>query len=212
MPGAHGVHDAAAPALNSFTRQIPHRAEPLAAYVPATHVPHVDPNTAPCALEAVPAAQKSQRAAPVVALYCPVPHAVHVPPSAPVYPRLHVQLVAAPLAAGEWELTGHVVHVVAPMAFEYFPATHSAHTAVPLSDLYFPAIQRIHHEYHENIATPSGPVDPALQVHASAAVLATVEYEFALQEMQPDPDWSPTNEEYVDSGQLLHIWLKADPT
>jgi hypothetical protein len=118
----------------------------MVAYLPAAHVPHVEASTAADALEAFPAAQESQRAAPVVALYCPVPHAVHEPPSDPVCPWLHVQLVAAPLAPGEFELAGHGVHVfeVAATTVEYVPPSQDTHDAGPTESLYHPTEQLVH--------------------------------------------------------------------
>lgn len=116
-----------------------------------------------------------------------------------------MQLAEVLLPTGEYEYDGqprHVDKAVAPTVVEYFLAAHSAHTAVPRASLYFPATQRIHQGFQEYVAAPSGPVDPALQVQPDLAVLPAGEYEYKLQEIQLDSDWSPVLEEYFAAGQL----------
>ena len=91
---------------------------------------------------------------PVVFLYLPATHAVHVPPFGPVKPMLHVQAARAELAIGELELVGQarqVVATVAPTVVEYLPAPQLVHTAVPVVFLYVPATQAVH-------GPPLGPV------------------------------------------------------
>jgi hypothetical protein len=95
------------------------------------------------ALEYVPAPQSVHTADPVSALYFPVTHAVHVPPSGPVHPVLQVQLVKAALPAGELEFDGQTLHVKLT-AVEYVPAPQSVHTADPVDALYFPATHAVH--------------------------------------------------------------------
>ena len=92
-------------------------------------------------------------AEPVVFFHVPAAHAVHVPPSGPVYPTLQVQEVATELGLGELELVGHAIHVVpivAPTVVEYVPAVQLEHTALPVALLYLPATQAVH-------VPPSGP-------------------------------------------------------
>ena len=55
-------------------------------YFPALQFTQVFSAAAPVALEYLPAAQLVQTEAPASALYFPASHAVHVPPSGPVYP------------------------------------------------------------------------------------------------------------------------------
>jgi hypothetical protein len=93
-------------------------------YLPATQVAsHVDAVVAADVVEYLPAVQSVHVAAPADVLYLPGSQASHLPPSGPVKPALHLQLVAVPLASGEFEFDGHVVHAEAP-AREYFPASH----------------------------------------------------------------------------------------
>ena len=73
--------------------------------------------------------------------------AVHVPPSAPVKPALHLQLTADVLPPGASELAGHVEHAlspVAPTAPEYFPDPHSRHAPLPAFILYVPSTHAVH--------------------------------------------------------------------
>ena len=54
-------------------------------------------------------------------------HAVQFPPSAPVFPGLHLQSVMSTLPAVEIEFAGHDVHTEAPVVVEYLPASHDMH-------------------------------------------------------------------------------------
>jgi len=93
-------------------------------YLPATQVAsHVDALVAADALEYLPAVQFVHRTLPEDVLYFPGTQAVQGPPSGPVYPVLHLQLCNVPLATGEFEFDGHVVHEAAPPS-EYLPAVH----------------------------------------------------------------------------------------
>ncbi len=86
---------------------------------------------------------------------------------------MHVQAATTELATGELELVEHVTHVVevvASVLVEYVPAPQSVHTTLPLVVLYLPAAQAVHEP-------PSGPVNPALQVQATRAVLGLGELE-----------------------------------
>ena len=72
---------------------------------------------------------------PEAILYLPAAHDVHVPPSGPVKPTLHVQAVTAVLGLGELELLGHATQVdssVAPAVAEYFPAAQFTHALATL--------------------------------------------------------------------------------
>jgi hypothetical protein len=71
----------------------------------------------------------------VAFLYLPAAHAVHVPPSGPLKPALHVQEVRVALAEGDELLVGHVSHVCAPEVLLYFPASHATHEP-PLGPVY----------------------------------------------------------------------------
>ena len=60
----------------------------------------------------VPALQWMQIALPFVILYLPASHAEHVPPSAPVYPILHLHCVESELLTGEFEFSGQLTQAV----------------------------------------------------------------------------------------------------
>jgi len=78
-----------------------------------------------------------------------------------------VHFVKAELPPGELEFDGQALHVEfaeAPTAVEYVPAAQSVQVAFPFNALYLPATHAVH-------VPPSGPVDPALQVHAVEEVL-----------------------------------------
>ena len=65
-------------------------------------------------------------------------HAVHDPPSGPLYPTLHMQPVMASLPDKEKESDGQAVQVlsaVCPVAVEYFPREHSEHATDPFTSL-----------------------------------------------------------------------------
>jgi len=124
------------------------------------HVPPLAPEWPWLQRQAVPALlpagesecveQLSQLAFPPPVLYrdLPIAHSVHIPPSRPVEPALHVQAVTAVLCAGELESAGQSTHAAAPV---YLPTTHWVH------------------------APPSAPEDPALHAQAVAAMLRTGE-------------------------------------
>ena len=93
-------------------------------YLPAAQVAaHVDAVVAADVVEYLPAVQFVHVAAPADVLYLPGTQASHLPPSGPVKPTLHLQLVEIVLASSEFEFDGQDEHVEAP-AREYFPASH----------------------------------------------------------------------------------------
>ena len=114
------------------------------------HARQVATAVAAVVVEYVPAAQSVQTALPVAILYFPTTHAVHVPPSGPVYPALQavaMQAVLLELPPTEFVLAGHArqfASVVAPTVVEYFPAAQSVQTALPVAILYLPAMQAVH--------------------------------------------------------------------
>jgi hypothetical protein len=99
--------------------------------------------------------QSVQASEPAVALCDPAAHAEHVPPSGPVNPGLHTQLVCAVDATtADCELVAQSVHGAEPGAVLYFPDTHAVH--VP----------------------PLGPVYPVLHEQLCTTVLPLAETEF----------------------------------
>jgi hypothetical protein len=114
---------------------------------PAGHARHVSVVVAAGVAEYMPAAQSAHTALPVVVLYLPATHAVHVPPFGPEKPALQVHTNTVELASGELELVGHARHVVATVAasvVEYVPAAQSTQLLLRYVTLYFPAVQAVH--------------------------------------------------------------------
>jgi hypothetical protein len=87
-------------------------------------------SVAAATLENWPAEQSTHILGPP-AKYFPEEHAVHVPPSGPVYPALHEQLANA-VHAVQAELAGHAVHVAAA-APAYWPAVQVLHVAIDVA-------------------------------------------------------------------------------
>jgi hypothetical protein len=91
---------------------------------------------------------------PVVSLYVPATHAVHMPPFGPEKPVLQVHADGSELEIGELESAGHARQVntlVAATAVEYVFPPQVLHTAVPVTVLYVPATHAVH-------GPPIGPV------------------------------------------------------
>jgi len=105
-------------------------------------------------VEYCPARQLVHAASPAAVLNFPASHAVHDPPSTPVYPGLQIQSVGLPLAAGAWALFVHAVHMLSPgienvsaahgsqlaiesaaVSGEKYPAPHGEHSIMPKSGL-----------------------------------------------------------------------------
>ena len=71
--------------------------------LPTSQLVQVLSKEAPTAVEYLPLIQSVQGWAPCVALYLPATHISHVPPSGPVYPATHRQLVSRLLPLREIE-------------------------------------------------------------------------------------------------------------
>ena len=143
---------------------------------------------------------------PVVLLYFPVTHVLHVPPSGPVYPTLHVHAALAELPLGELEPVGHVTQVAATVAAtvsEYVPTTQSVHAAAvaPVTPEYLPATQLVH-----AVAPSTLEYEPGIQfVHCGMLVAPTMlEYLPTAQLVQLNGEVAPTVTEYVPAKQLRH--------
>ena len=107
------------------------------------------------------------------------------------------------LKPGELELSGHARQVAAAVAAavpEYVPAPQFSHTTLPLAILYVPATQAEH-------GPPSGPVYPALHVHAAIAVLTLGEFEFTGHVTQVAATVAAAVPEYVPAPQFSHTTL-----
>ena len=84
-----------------------HCKDPLTAYVCGGHVTHA--------------------AGPVTFLTLPASHKTHGPPSGPVLPALHTQLLRFMLPADEFELAGHTVHAARLVVSLYVPIAQAVH-------------------------------------------------------------------------------------
>ena len=62
-----------------------------------------------------------------VCVYFPAAHAVHIPPSSPVYPILQRQLVIAVDPATDWEFAGQLLQLFSPLT-AYVPALQVVHS------------------------------------------------------------------------------------
>ena len=164
-------------------------------YLPVSQLRHVVNTEAPTVVEYLPLLQSVQAWFPCVSLYFPASHAIHVPPSGPVYPTTHRQLVLRLLPLREKEFGEQDTHVVleiapgvpeyvlaaqakqelskeAPVVVRYLPAPHAMHAvsaAAPAVVRYLPAPQLVH------VLTKVAPVAveylPAAQsVHAAKPI------------------------------------------
>jgi hypothetical protein len=93
------------------------------------------------------------------------------------------------------------MHRTAPVAEEYVPAPQSVHAADPVVTLYFPVTHAAH-------GSPSGPVDPTLQVQFTKAALPAGEFEFDGQTLHVELAEALTAVEYVPATQSEQV---ADP-
>ena len=115
--------------------------------------------------------QLEHRALPVVALYFPATHTVHVPPSGPEDPALHRQLVKLGLPLAELEVEGQLEHRALPAVSLYFPASQSMQAALSFTLLYIPAAHTVH-------VPPFSPAYPALHVQLARELRELAELEF----------------------------------
>lgn len=80
---------------------------------------------------------------------------------------MHTHALDPLLPEGEFAKAPQLVQVlttVAPVAVEYVPARQSEHAKEPVALLYLPATHGAH-------VLPSGPVEPALHLHAASIEL-----------------------------------------
>ena len=89
------------------------------------HAKHVLLLAAPTCAEYVPAAHWVHGAAPDTSLYLPALQAEHIPPSGPVKPLLHVQLLSEMLPETDDELEGQLVQEAAPDTALNVPASQA---------------------------------------------------------------------------------------
>lgn len=132
------------------------RQTPLSFPKPAAHThSEASVRAGPCVV--VFAEQAVQATAPSSGLYFPVSHAVHGPPSPPVYPARQRQASGSVLAVGLREFTAHAVQEALPLAAFHVPSAHAAH------------------------GPPSSPECPAAQTQSVRSALPAAESEAAGQ-------------------------------
>ena len=114
------------------------------------HASQVNSKISPVSIEYFPGEQSVHGDDPFKSLNVPATHAVHTPPSGPVWPSMHVQMV---LPGPEKALAGQSSHVASEILaapVEYLPLEHFVHGVEPFASLYVPATQATH-------VPPSGP-------------------------------------------------------
>ena len=221
----------------------------MSLYLPAKHVVHAPPlfpvypalhsQSVTLSLPAVDVesddGQSKQSAGPTISLYLPATHAVHSPPSGPVYPAMHSQSVTLSLPAADVASDdGQSKHSALPAVSLYLPAGHAVHwspslpvypashtqsVTLPLAagDVEFdgqlehsalPAVSLYVPAGHAVHSPPSGPVYPVLQVQSVTLSLATGEVAHAGQAEQLPV---PAAALYLPSGHAVHLPPSAPP-
>jgi hypothetical protein len=108
------------------------------------HCEQVFSEVAPIACEYLDAPQSAHALFPATALCFPATHSVHVPPSGPEEPALHLQAPELLLPAGAMEFCGHERQLVDADAVEYLPCSQFVQESAELCPTYsenFPAGQ-----------------------------------------------------------------------
>ena len=135
FPATHPVHAPPRPLFPVYPALHAQAEAPLADPDSAGHTTHA---VRPVAPEYVPLPQSLHAAEPCPLFCFPATHAVHVPPSGPLCPALHVQLRSAVLLTGEIDWSGQILHKKSPVLVLYLPASQSTHFSVPTTVLYVP--------------------------------------------------------------------------
>jgi hypothetical protein len=113
-PAGQSTHAALTVSLLYFPAvHVVHVDAPTTAYAPAGQMIHTLAVVAPAMFEYVSAGQLVQLALPEVFLNFPAAQAVHVSPSLPVYPmlHLHVEIDLDVFENGDCEFAGHAWHL-----------------------------------------------------------------------------------------------------
>jgi len=158
VPAAHAAHcPPSAPVYPMSHVQEVCASDPAGEYECDRHTEQMLSLEALDVVEYLPAPQSVHAALPVAALNLPAAHAAHGPPSDPVQPSRHTQLVRATLPPTELAPSGHAVHAAEPEAFLNVPTGQNVHVC------------------------PSPPVAPGLHRQSVCAAEPCDEYEFAGQ-------------------------------
>jgi hypothetical protein len=167
-------------------------------------------------VEYAPAPQSRHVEAPVIILYFPASHAAHLPPSGPVYPGLHRQLVRRLLPLGETEYSGQLWHnstSAEPKTALYVPAPQSVQllaAEAPVLRRYLPAPQSV-----QLIAVEAPVLRRYLPAPQSVQLLAAeapvlVRYLPASQSVQLLAAEAPVL--YLPASQSVQVLSKEAPT
>lgn len=133
----------------------------------------------------------------MVDLYVPAGQIVHVPPSCPVYPALHLHAPDPAPGGTEYEFAGQLEHFD-EASLLYLPAPHTTQEAVPVCDLKYPA-------GHEGQGPPFGPVCPAVHTHCVLMLLPLGDVVLTGHARQVDAEFCPVAAERA-RGQR-HDWF-----
>jgi len=144
LPAAQLVHAGPEPVKPLLHMQAVEAELPAGETELVVHSEQVFSEVAPIACEYLDAPQSEHVSVPANALYCPVTHSVHVPPSGPEEPALHLQAPVLLLPAGAMEFGGHERQFVDADAVEYLPCSQFVQESAELCPTYgenFPATQ-----------------------------------------------------------------------
>ena len=108
LPGVQAEHFPAEPV---YPASQAHSVLPAAELELTGQASQVVPDTAPVALEKVPALHAEHSALPLASLYLPAVHAVHAPPFGPEVPEMQMQSAKRPEPAALFECAGHALQV-----------------------------------------------------------------------------------------------------
>jgi hypothetical protein len=132
-------------------------------------------------------------------LKLPVGHAMHVPPSSPEYPALHLQSVCSLLPSRDCDEARHESHTLSVFAIvvEYLSTGQLSHVAGPTVVLYVPAPHAAH-------VVPSLPVYPLLHLQSMASLLPGLDCMFVAHPKHVVIDTAAPSVEYLSATQFVH--------
>jgi hypothetical protein len=201
FPAPQAVHvPPLGPVNPTLQTQLASAGEPTGACVSAGQAWQALCAVAATVVEYVLTLQSVHTLLPMNLLNLPGTHAVHVPPSTPLYPVVHMQFVKSVDPAPEIEFAGQAVQTDSDCAAiepEYLLSAQLVHAAEPGTVLYFPATHAVH-------VPPLGPVNPRLQRQLASAVDPTGACAFAGQLWQVPTAVEPVAVEYVLAPQSVH--------
>jgi hypothetical protein len=200
FPAPQAVHvPPLGPVNPTLQTQLASAGEPTGACVSAGQAWQALCAVAATVVEYVLTLQSVHTLLPMNLLNLPGTHAVHVPPSTPLYPVVHMQFVKSVDPAPEIEFAGQAVQTDSDCAAiepEYLLSAQLVHAAEPGTVLYFPATHAVH-------VPPLGPVNPRLQRQLSSAVApVAVEYMLTPQSVHAT---EPVAVLYFPAAHAVHV-------